>query len=1211
MGIHAAMPVDTRGVLIVVAVLAGPMATLATRGSHAAPGDGGANPPIVRFGRDIRPLLADRCFKCHGSDKAAREADLRLDDRDSATTPRKDGTPIVAGRPDQSELWKRICSDDPDYQMPPPQSHKSRLGADERDRIRRWIEQGAVYEPHWAFVAPKRPTLPEVRDAKWGRNEVDRFILAELEHQGLAPSPEADKPTLFRRLLLDLTGLPPTPEETDAFLADASPDAFERWVDRIFHEEPYKSRYAERMAAPWLDQARYADTCGIHTDAGRQIWPWRDWVLDAYKENKRFDAFLTEQMAGDLLPSSTMAQKVATGFLRNHVTSDEGGAIAEEYLVEYAVERVATTGSVFLGLTLGCARCHDHKFDPVPQEEFYKLFAFFDSIEEPGLYSQLPNPNRAFEPFIQVPTPAQVDQRERLRAALTKAQTELDAPLPQEESQRKEFFANALAGGGLEWVAPELVRAEAKGGAALTAQPDRSILATGANPPTDEHNYVFRTDANDLRMLSIEALTDPTLHESRVGRAFNGNAVLTGVEVEAVSARDPSVKAKIPLMWAWADHEQLNGDFRAVNVLDAGDRLGWAVQGYDRAGGRGLLVLAEKPFGFAGGTELHVKLQYNSVYSEHTLGRVRIGAAKIAEAGLARAPVAQSDWYLVGPFPMPDKDAAFATAVGPESDGAIDLKKNFGAGNQYWQHQENLADGVVHRLPDGINVTYLGRRVFAPTARKMTLSLGSDDGIRVFVNAKETFSKKIDRPPAPDQDRTEVELRAGMNTIVFKIVNTGGPGGFYYKWLPPDEELSGDLVGALLPNPNNLPDIGERVARAWRMRFSPEYRARTAEIAKLQKEIDTLEGEIPLTMVMKELAAPRETFVLTRGQYDLPDKKRPVTRAVPGALGALDGAAPPDRLALARWLVSAENPLVARVAVNRLFELVFGAGIVRTTEDFGHQGEWPSHPELLDWLAVEFREGGWDVQAILRKLVTSAAYRQSSRLREDAAERDPDNRWLSYFPRKRLGAEQIRDLALWVSGLLVEKLGGPSVKPYQPAGLWEEVAMPASNTRIFQRDAGAALYRRSLYTYWKRASPPPSLMTLDAPTREVCTIRRSSTNTPLQALVLWNDEQFVEAARALAQRALGEPSEGASDAGRIVGMFRRCAGRAPESAELAALTESLATFRARFAAAPEDAKKLIAVGESKAPMALAPPELAAWTLLASSLFSLDATLCKD
>ena len=782
MGIHAAMPVDTRGVLIVVAVLAGPMATLATRGSHAAPGDGGANPPIVRFGRDIRPLLADRCFKCHGSDKAAREADLRLDDRDSATTPRKDGTPIVAGRPDQSRLWKRICSDDPDYQMPPPQSHKSRLGADERDRIRRWIEQGAVYEPHWAFVAPKRPTLPEVRDAKWGRNEVDRFILAELEHQGLAPSPEADKPTLFRRLLLDLTGLPPTPEETDAFLADASPDAFERWVDRIFHEEPYKSRYAERMAAPWLDQARYADTCGIHTDAGRQIWPWRDWVLDAYKENKRFDAFLTEQMAG----TSCRAPRWRKGGDRIPAQprhERRRGAIAEEYLVEYAVERVATTGSVFLGLTLGCARCHDHKFDPVPQEEFYKLFAFFDSIEEPGLYSQLPNPNRAFEPFIQVPTPAQVDQRERLRAALTKAQTELDAPLPQEESQRKEFFANALAGGGLEWVAPELVRAEAKGrsahGAARPLDPrDRR------ESPTDEHNYVFRTDANDLRMLSIEALTDPTLHESRVGRAFNGNAVLTGVEVEAVSARDPSVKAKIPLMWAWADHEQLNGDFRAVNVLDAGDRLGWAVQGYDRAGGRGLLVLAEKPFGFAGGTELHVKLQYNSVYSEHTLGRVRIGAAKIAEAGLARAPVAQSDWYLVGPFPMPDKDAAFATAVGPESDGAIDLKKNFGAGNQYWQHQENLADGVVHRLPDGINVTYLGRRVFAPTARKMTLSLGER---RRDPRLRECQGNVLqeNRPaasPRSGSHRGRAPRRDEHNRLQDR--EHGGPRGFYYKWLP-------------------------------------------------------------------------------------------------------------------------------------------------------------------------------------------------------------------------------------------------------------------------------------------------------------------------------------------------------------------------------------------------------------------------------------------
>lgn len=1201
------------GLTLLLLAAAGAGIALAPEGhptGDAAPGPTQAAAPTasaIRYDRDVRPILSDRCFKCHGPDAGSRQADLRLDQREFALAPRSGRPAIVPGDPEASELWHRISSHDNDEMMPPPDSNKRALSEDERERIRRWIAEGAAYEPHWSFVPPARAAPPPVRDPNWAENPIDRFIAARLEQERIEPSPEADAATLLRRVFLDLTGLPPTPDELDAFLADPRPDRYERWVDDLLTKEPYRTRYAERMALPWLDAARYADTSGIHTDAGRQAWPWRDWVLAAFREHMPFDRFLTEQLAGDLLPDATLQQKVASGFNRNHVTTDEGGALAPEYLVEYAVDRTATTGAVFLGLTLGCARCHEHKFDPISQDEFYSLYAYFNSIDEPGLYSQLSDSNRAFEPFIQVPSAKHEEELAALRKQLEAARAELDHTTPQEATGRDAFFRELPAATGVRWFDAKVASAASSDGATLTVQPDGSVLAGGANPPEDDHLIVLRTDGREMRLIALEALTHESLFEKRVGRAPNGNAVLSRVEAEAVSLADPARKQKLRFTWAWADVEQPDGDFRVVNVLDGAGGRGWAVNAHRVDGPRVALLLTDEPFGFDGGTEVHVKLRYRSIYAQHAFGRVRLSLGAISEAGLARLPAAVSGWYVVGPFPLDAATSAYEQSFEPESDTKLDRKRNFGFGNQTWRFEEKFVDERVNALPDGVNVTYVARRIFAPTPRRVPVSLGSDDGFKLLLGGKEVAAKQVERGVAPDQDQAVLDVPAGTSVLTFKIINTGGQAGFYYRATRGEAELSGELTAALLPEPSRWPELTRRIEQAWKLHFSPGYRERKEALAAIERKIAEVDASIPRTMVMKELPEPRETFVLTRGAYDRPDRTRPVKRGIPAALGKLPEGAPADRRGLAMWLTSAENPLVARVAVNRLWEMFFGTGLVRTSEDFGMQGEWPSHPELLDWLAVEFRERGWSLQHIQRLIVTSRTYRQSSRVRSELRERDPDNRWLAYFPRRRLPAELIRDQALFVSGLLKERLGGPSVRPYQPDGLWQEISMPQSNTRVYEPEKGDGLWRRSLYTYWKRACPPPTLATFDAPTREACTLRRPATNTPLQALALWNDVQFVEAARALAQRALAREGD---DGARIAWAFRACTGRGPDADESQRLAAALAAFRARYAAAPGDAAELLKVGESPRPEGVSESDLAAWTMVCSALLNLSATLTQ-
>ncbi len=1192
----------------------------------------------VRYGRDVRPILSDRCFQCHGPDGATRQADLRLDVRESAILQRDGVAAIVPGDPDASELWDRIRSTDAEVMMPPPESHRTALTEAEQAVLRAWIKQGATYEGHWSFAAPVRPTLPDAN-----AHPVDAFLAAALNREGLEAEPPADPALALRRLFLDLTGLPPSPEEIDQHLAEreqlGADAAWSAQIETLLTTEPYRSRYAERMATPWLDQARYADTIGIHTDAGRQLWPWRDWVLRAYRDNKPFDEFIVDQLAGDLRPDATVEQKVATGFLRAHVITDEGGAIPEEYLVEYAIDRVDTTSQVLLGLTVSCARCHDHKFDPISQEDYYRLFAFFATNDEPGLYSQRPNPQRAHEPFLEVPSTDQVSTRDAIAKEVETWTKELAEPSEAEREALAAFESGLPAKVGLVW--HDLVPGELQstGGTTLSVTDAGTILASGENPDVDVHRLRFETQGQDLRLVQLDVLGHPSFAKGAPGRAGNGNAVLTGIEVTATSLADRSQTRILNWTWMWADFEQSNEDYSMQRVLRPPNK-GWAIGTHTEPGDRVALLLSDAPFGYADGTELLVELRYESPYAQHVFGHVRVGVASIGDAGLAQLPVTEGRWYHSGPYTHADlvvaddnakKGAAakgdapaktkpkqkadiYTLKFAPELSAELDFQASNARGrNHSWTYQPTFVDGVVHRLSVGPNVHYMGREIYSPTDRELEIAIGSDDGFAIFVNGESVAARQIPRGAAPGQDRVTLPLRAGLNSLVFKVINTGGPGGFVYEGNPQASVLHPDVVCGLVDASFRATDdvevLRERLAHAWRLAHSVEYRNGTTALADLAAKRVALEANIPRTMVMREMAEPRDVFLLERGQYDQPDKSRKLTPAVPAVFGTIETstgeAKRSTRLDLARWMVDPSNPLVARVAVNRLWQMVFGTGLVSTSGDFGYQGEWPSHPELLDLLAVEFVESGWDVQHVLKLLVTSEAYQRSSAVQADVREHDPENRWLAHFPRRRMEGERIRDLALHVSGLLREEFGGAPTKPYQPAGLWAEVAMLASNTRRFERDEGDALWRRSVYSYWKRACPPPSMMIMDAPTREACVVQRSITNTPLQALLLWNDEQFLEAARLLAQRTLLESLP--QDAG-LTRMFRRCTGRVPDATELEAIRGTLKWALTEYADDDAAAAAWTSAGVSLLPEGIETTQLAAWTMVAHALLNLHATV---
>jgi hypothetical protein len=1033
-------------------------------------------PKEVQFNRDVRPILSENCFQCHGPDVHQRQAELRLDSREGAIAEHDGGKAVVPGDVKASRLVQRIISTVADERMPPEKTGR-KLTQLQIETLRRWIEQGAKYEQHWSLIAPRHDEPPQVKDAAWLKNPIDRFVLARLQKEGLAPSPAASKETLLRRVSLDLTGLPPTPEEREAFLADDSPQAYEKVVDRLLNSP----RYGERMAMHWLDLARYADTNGYNNDEDRTQWMWRDWVIDAFNRNQPYDQFIAEQLAGDLLPNSTSQQKIATAFNRNHVLTTEGGIIDEEYRVEYVADRVHTTATVFLGLSMQCARCHDHKFDPLTQRDYYSFFAFFNNLAEKNVgYNQA----KVAEPFIKVATREQQVELDQFATRKT-------------ELERKRTDRAAVVDADLEkW--------------------EREILATGKLPVSPEglvHAFHFDeakgnqiSDALDAKRNGVIA-GNAKWSAGKLGGAleFDGQ---TFVPLGEVGAFEQSEAISISAWINLASHE-------ASTVLSKMDEAN-SFRGYD-------LIIEQ------------------GRVASHIVHHWPDNGLKV----IAKDPLPLNSWHHIA-------------------------------------------------------VTYDGK--------------AKGSGVAVYIDGKpQPVEITTDSLSGKDTIKTDKPFHLGRRTSSAPFRGMLDEFQLYRK------ALSAAEVAALAQGqaPAGIADIlktpitertaaqKESLKRYYLENVDETSRMSAAELGQIEKKQAEVEKSFPATMIMQEMPTPRQAFVLSRGQYDQPGAS--VNPGVPASLPPLQAGVPANRLALAKWLVDPAHPLTARVAVNRWWQLYFGTGIVETVEDFGSQGAWPSHPELLDWLATEFIRGGWNVKEMQRLIVTSATYRQASRVSPAMLERDPKNRLLARGPRFRLPAETVRDNALAISGLLKEKIGGPSVKPYQPDGLWQDVSV--ERRAVYKQDEGDGLYRRGMYTFWKRTCPPPGMMTFDAPDRETCTIRRARTNTPLQALVLMNDPTYLEASRKLAERVL--KNSGDNDKTRLAQLYRLVLCRDPHAGETATLLPLLGKTRERFKAAPEKAKQLLKIGDSPRDEKLDAGELAAWTTLCSLVLNLDEAITKE
>jgi hypothetical protein len=1113
----------------------------------------------IDFNRDIRPILSDHCYACHGPDENKRKAGLRLDRTEDALKTLKSGNrAIVPGDVEKSGLVQRLTSDDPDEVMPPPKEGKP-LRAEQIELLTRWVKEGAARKNHWSLIVPERPALPEVREKSWPRSPIDYFVLERLEKEGLKPAPAADKATLIRRASLDLTGLPPSISEVDAFLADNSPEAYEKLVDRLMDS----AHYGERMAVNWLDLARYADTSGYHFDGVRFMWLWRDWVINAFNQNKPYDAFTIEQLAGDLLPKPTREQRIATGFVRNNMTTDEGGADPDEYLNKYVVDRVNTLGAVWLGMTVGCAECHDHKFDPLRTKEFYQLYAFFHNVPEKGLDRiRTDNP----PPRMPAPTPEQamqfVEADFRLRDAektLKDRENELGETQEKWERETNAKPPSKPSDEGLvAWVTFDDTLRPSKSGAAPD-DPGQKIKPA-SEPPAGE--------SNSTAAPKLVREDTPEFVDGRVGKAlkFDGK---THIDLGPLVA------------------------FERTNAFSFG---AWVRIQSDGA----VLSKMEKQPGYRG---------FDVFVND---GRFEA--------------------HLVHQFP----------------DNAIKVKTKDKFSANQWLHVLVTYDGSGKA--SGVKLFVGGRaRELEIEKDKLADSISNNEPLRIGSRNEEGhFAGLIDdvRIYGHALGPEDARLLAfnGMMPIVAK---SGGKR---------TQEERDDL------------------RRFYKDQYAVDYLRSEAALAKARKAKDDLISAIPSSMIMEEMDPPRDTFQLIRGDFrnkgekvtadtpaflpainkafvenkgghprfstapsdgpDGPSSERTsahlassVTSSVPGPGAGPEGAnasvasadakpssqtpAPLNRLDLAAWLVSREHPLTARVTVNRYWAMFFGAGLVKTINDFGAQGEWPSHPELLDWLACQFRDGGqttarsvepWDVKSLVRLVVTSATYRQSAAVTREKLEKDPYNRLLSRGPRLQLEAEFIRDNALAVSGLLNPKIGGPSVKPYQPPGIWD------GTDAKYEQDHGDALYRRGMYVFWRRSAHYPSFATFDAPNREVCTFLRQRTQTPLQSLVLMNDPAFVESSRALAQRVMRE--EPADPAKRLARAFRHTLGRVPQPDEIATLQRTYEQQLANFRSDTPAAESLLAVGESKPAESIDKAELAAMTAVANVLLNLNETITK-
>ena len=957
----------------------------------------------IHYNKDILPILSNHCMACHGPDKAQRKADLRLDTQEGlfATL---DGHSVVApGAPDKSLLIERIQTHDLDDLMPPPEA-KNPMTQDQIDLLVAWVEQGAEWEGHWAFVTPRVPNLPEVADTNWGTNPIDRFILSGLESQGLTPNSEADRATLIRRVAFDLTGLPPTLEEVAAFQGNQDERAYEQMVDDYLNSQ----RFGERMALAWMDLARYGDSSVYHADGPRFMWLWRDYVINAYNDNKPFDQFTVEQLAGDLIPGASTWQKVASGFNRNHGTTDEGGAIAEEYRVEYIVDRVKTTSMVWLGLTMECSQCHEHKYDPISQKEYYQFYAFFNQASDKGMQTR----NGNEPPFVRFYDDEQKSEHDQLLGKLA------------------------------------------------------------------DLKKVHNSSKPDTEMVKAWALTEQAKEE-------------------------PDLPAATP-------------------------------------------------------------------------------------------------WKQLGPFEAEDKNKGFARDFGPEKelnlDGETDGKK--------WVAKKNYKDGKPTDLKLSDNsVLYLYRTLTSAEDATIEVSLGSDDAIKCWLNGKLVHENNANRGVAADQDKATLNLKKGENAFLMKIVNGGGGSGFYFKMQ--GSELPEDVRNVLKIASSDWDEDDFKVLeKYYQSKLWPEGLERASQIAALEKNEKDLLNLVPTSMIMGDLPKGRDTYVLMRGHYASPVKDEVIKPDVPEFLPELPEGAPKNRLGMAQWLVAPEHPLTARVTVNRYWSMFFGKGIVPTIDDFGTRGAWPSHPELLDWLARDFVDHGWDIKRTIKQIMMSATYRQTPYVTEQKQLLDPENVMLSRGPRSRHQGEFIRDNALMLAGILNDRVGGPSVKPYQPPRIWNEVSLDGNLK--YKRDDGKKLYRRSMYTYWKRSAPMPNMMAFDAPTREKCVIQRQVTNTPLQALVTMNDEQFVEASRLFAERII---QEGGGDfESRLDYAFMLATARPADALRRQVLKKLYDRQHKIFESNPERAEALLKVGDYPRAIKLDEAELASWTMIASAIFNLDESL---
>jgi hypothetical protein len=1007
----------------------------------------------IDYARDVLPILADNCYKCHGPDETDREMDLRLDRKEGAFRVEDGIAVIVPGHPEKSELVRRITSKDPDERMPPPDDAVRKLTPAQVETLTRWVQQGAKWGTHWAFVPPAEPRA--------SHPSIDGFVARRLEQSKLRPSPPADKATLIRRVTLDLTGLPPTLAEVDDFIADGSPSAYEKVVDRLLASP----RYGERMASEWMDVARYADTHGYQMDRYRAMWPWRDWVINAFNQNLPYDDFVTWQLAGDLLPNPTKQQRLATAFNRLHMQNEEGGVVEEEFRVAYVVDRVTTVGTAFLGLTFECSRCHDHKYDPITQRDFYSMFAFFQNIDESGQTSYFTDA---------MPTPTLLLSDDVQDAKLR----ELHVKIGLREQDLKDLREKGRAAFD-EWLAKE--------------KPPGRIPGLIARYSFDEPASTQPANAIDAAK-PAKPVEGPVSIEGKVGKAASlsgeNGFVFPGVgQFSRADAFSLALWLRTPAL-----APRMVVAHKSKAPIDAGSR------GYE--------LLLEN-------------------------GRVAFGLHHF--------------W--------PGNSLKVVTRR------AIPVNA--------WTHVAVTYDGSSHAA-----------------------------GIRIYLDGVSCELEVVRDGLTRDivYGGAEPELSIG-----YRFRDNGFKGGAVDDFCVFDRAITALDVRQLVGNPSP-PPRDELMDYFLATQYAPA--AQTAkDLAALRREENALVMPIPEVMVMKEMATTRPAHVLKRGAYDAPGDT--VSANTPAFLPPFPADQPHNRLGLAKWILSPANPLTARVTVNRAWQQMFGRGIVETTENFGTQGAQPSHPELLDWLAREFAGPmRWDMKRLLKTIALSATYQQSSLSSPELLARDPLNTLLARGPSRRLTAEMLRDQALFDSGLLVEKLGGPSVKPYQPDGLWN-VAM---GNPSYDPSHGEGLYRRSLYTFWKRSVPPPAMTTFDAADKNVCTVRRQSTSTPLQALVLLNDTQIAEAARFVAQRMLTEG--GSSSDERVAWAFRLIIGRRPKEPELKVLKQLYAEQRELFAADADAAKKLLAVGEKRSDAKLDPLDLAAGTSLSIALFNHDGAIMR-